>query len=298
MFEVDEDKKTIDEVDDDPDTGDDQEQTTTDQENGQSDTDDNEQDENTDGEQESESTEEEEETVITLDGEEVKPQQQDNSVIRKLRQANKELKKQLRQYNQQQEQINTAQEIQLPPKPTLDKFEYDTEQYEKALDSWYNKSIELNQIKKQKESEAKKARELFEKKTQKYTSGKTELNIDDFDDVEDTVGKVLSREQQFYLLRAADNPAALVYAIGKSKNHLEQLKQINDPIEFAAQIARLETKIDVKRGKKPKANPEKIPSGSSASPGSKEKQLEKLREKAAKTGDNSEVIRFRRLNNL
>ena len=248
-------------------------------------------------EADTEDNEDESDTVISFDDKPIEqPKEHNNSVIRQLREANRKLKADLKKYGSQSQE--TEQEIKLPPKPKLQDYDYETENYEKALDMWYSKKEQVDRIQQKKQSEIAKRQEEANQTYNKYTSGKAELKIKDFDIAEEVVEQKLSVEQQAYLLRAADKPAVFVYAIGKSQDKLDQLSKITDPIAFAAAVAKLETKLKVTTNTKPKVNPEKLPGGSGGSPDIKMKTLDKLRADARKTGDMTEVIKYRKKYNL
>jgi len=101
----------------------------------------------------------------------------------------------------------------------------------------------------------------------------------------------LSGTQQGILIEVAKNSAQLVYALGKSSK-LNDLAKIENPVLFAAEVARLETQIKVnnKTHKSPPA-PEKKISGNGVS--TSEARLSQLREKALSSGDWTEYTNYK-----
>jgi len=106
------------------------------------------------------------------------------------------------------------------------------------------------------------------------------------------VQDTLNETQQGIILQGAENPAIVVYALGKDEERAKKLASINDPIKFAFEVAKLETQMKVTR-RRPSTQPEKIISGSEKIVGGADKQLEKLRKEAQKTGDFSKVIAYK-----
>jgi hypothetical protein len=83
-------------------------------------------------------------------------------------------------------------------------------------------------------------------------------------------------------------------ALGKHPGKLAELAAIEDPIKFAAAVAKLEGTLKVqKRTRAPE--PETIERGNaSVRQGGADQQLEKLEKEAARTGDRSKVIAYKR----
>jgi hypothetical protein len=88
-----------------------------------------------------------------------------------------------------------------------------------------------------------------------------------------------------------------MYVLGSYPNKLDEMSKIKDPVEFSFAIAKLETKLKKTVKRTPTTKPERtLTSSSGASVGSSQLHLDKLREKAAKTGDYSEVMAYKRKN--
>lgn len=190
----------------------------------------------------------------------------------------------------------------LPPKPTLEDCDYDAEAFEQKLATWYDAKREHDA----REAEVKAVQERAEQKWQSrlafYDEGKSKLGAQDYDEAEATVAEILSapfpgimaEDVRIGIIKqGATDPAALVYALGKNPAKAKELAAIDDPVEFAWKAARLEASMKVVRGKAPP--PEKrVSGGVPGVSGALDDTLERLRAEAAKTGDFSKVMAYKR----
>lgn len=152
-----------------------------------------------------------------------------------------------------------------------------------------------------KKAEAKKAKDheavekqnkAWQSKQEHYANLKQEHNFKDFSDSEEIVSETFNVTQQGILIQGSDDPALLVYALGKNPKKLEELAGISDPVVLAFKLAKLEAQLKVTSKKAPA--PEKRVSGGNTGSGKSDKTLEKLRESAAKTGDYTELNKYKR----
>lgn len=190
----------------------------------------------------------------------------------------------------------------LPPKPTLEDCDYDAEAFEQKLATWYDAKREHDA----REAEVRAVQERAEQKWQSrlafYDEGKSKLGAQDYDEAEATVAEILSapfpgimaEDVRIGIIKqGAADPAALVYALGKNPAKAKELAAIDDPVEFAWKAARLEASMKVVRGKAPP--PEKrVSGGVPGVSGALDDTLERLRAEAAKTGDFSKVMAYKR----
>ena len=215
--------------------------------------------------------------------------------VKDLRRANREAQRENRELRQQLEQVRKPDEstIQtLGPRPTLEQFEYDSDKYDLAVDAWHAKKIAVDAQKTQIEAQQADAQQKWQGKIQKYHASKSEIKVKDFDDAEGVVMNALDAVQQGIIIHAADNPATLVYALGKNPEKLAELvKMSDDPVKFTVAVARLEMQV---RSTPKKPPPEKTVTGSGTGSASSDATLERLRAEAAKTGDFSKVVAYNR----
>jgi hypothetical protein len=104
---------------------------------------------------------------------------------------------------------------------------------------------------------------------------------------------LFNETQQGMIIQGANNSAALVYALGKNPTKAKELASIKDPVKFAWEASKLEGTMKATT-RKPRSKPERTVKGSATLSGSTDGTLEKLREEAAKTGDHSKVIAYKK----
>ena len=119
------------------------------------------------------------------------------------------------------------------------------------------------------------------------------MKVRDYDFAEDVVQDTLSVMQQGMIVQGAENPALLVYALGKNPKKAKELASITDPVKFAFAVAKLETNLKV-TSRKASAKPEKKISGTGRPSGSVDNTLDRLRADAEKTGDYSKVFQYKK----
>lgn len=212
--------------------------------------------------------------------------------VKSLRQKNKEDQRRIRELEAKLQQF-TPQEQPLGNKPKLEDFDYDTDKFESALETWHDKKRSYYQklAKQQEEQEAQVMR--WQEKLVQYQRGKSELKVKDFDDSQSIIESMMSTAQQGLIVERAQNPALVVYALGKNPKKAQELAAINDPIDFVRAIDKLEgneLKVTNKRTAPP---PEKLPSGASGAPVSNGR-LDELKQEAERTGDYSKYLEYKR----
>jgi hypothetical protein len=100
--------------------------------------------------------------------------------------------------------------------------------------------------------------------------------------------------QRAIIIGGPDDPkqsALLRHALAMSPKKSAELAAIQDPVKFAFAVSKLESKMTVTTKKKPPAPEKKLASGKPG--GSLDTQLERLRAKAAQTGNYTEVNAFK-----
>ena len=244
-----------------------------------------------------ETEQESDEVVIAIDG--VTPTQEDEEHkapdwVRDLRKANREKDRRIREL---EAKVSTpaaqAQPVTLGQKPTLSDCDYDADEYANKLEGWYAKKREVEEAERGKQAEAKKAQDVWQAKLNDYGKAKQALKVRDYDDAEAVAQDTLSVTQQGVILSGSDNPAQVIYVLGKNPAKAKELAAITDPVKFAFAIAKLETKLTV-TPKKAAPPPEKTVRGSAPSTGAVDQTLERLRAEAMKTGDLTKVRQYQR----
>lgn len=241
--------------------------------------------------------EDENEVVITI-GDEKTPEDETHAApawVKELRKSHREL---LREKKELETRLNaltteTKPAVQIGKKPTLEDFDYEAEKYETALAGWFDRKRQVDQEEQQRQDAMKKQEEAWQGTLANYGKLKAEVKVKDFAEAEAEVETVLNQTQRGIILQGADNPALVVYALGKNPAKAKELAAISDPVKYAFAIAKLEDKLKV-TARKPATEPERVITGTGPKSGTVDSQLERLREEAAKTGDSSKVLAYKR----
>ena len=242
-----------------------------------------------------EETEDTEEVVVSI-GEEAPPPDEHTPApewVKELRKTNRELQRQNREL---QGRLQTAppeiKPVVIGNKPKLEDHDYDTDAYEGALANWFERKRQADDVNAKQETEVMNQQKAWQAKLDGYGKAKAELRVKDFEDAEEVAQQVFSITQQGVLLQGADNPALVVYALGKNPAKAKELAEINDPVKFAFAVAKLEKDLKVTNRRQAPA-PERIISGTGRSSGAVDSQLERLRADAERTGNMTKVIAYK-----
>lgn len=221
----------------------------------------------------------------------------ESSVIRDLR---KQLRKAKREVKSQKRAQNAKAEDQLPElgdKPTMESCGFDDEKYEADMVKYLDAKKQHDQAKAKIKDRQDRAQKAHEDRLSRYAARKTEIaeTNPEIEDAEEAVIQAFDDTKQAILVTAATDPTVMVLALGQSPKMLEKLNAIADPIEFAATVARMEGNLTVKGTKSKRTAPEKrVRRGSAPTKGVGDTKLERLRVTAAKTGDMTPVIEYKR----
>jgi len=249
---------------------------------------------------EGQSTEDDEgdsDEVIVSIGEEAPPPEEQTHApewVRELRKTNRELQRQNREL--QSKLQTTAQTenkpVMLGAKPKLEDHDYDADKYEEALTNWFERKRQADDVNAKQEAEVMTQQKAWQAKLDGYGKAKAELRVKDFEDAEAVAQELFNVTQQGIMLQGADNPALVVYALGKNPKKAKELSDIKDPVKFAFAVAKLEKELKV-TNRRAAPPPERIVSGTGRSSGAVDSTLERLREEAARTGNMTKVIQYR-----
>jgi hypothetical protein len=210
---------------------------------------------------------------------------ENNSVIRKMR---KELREAKAELNKVRASTAKAEEpIVVGERPKFEDFEYDTDKYEAALDLWHENKAKAA-VQKQ------NAEKLIEEGMKLFNAQKSALKVQDFDKAEKRFVETLTNAQGHAILRAASDKARIVYVLGKNPATLDKLATITDPVELAAEVGRIESKVQMK-SKTNNLKPDKSVRGTSATASeTTDKTLARLEKKALLSGNRTELINYKR----
>lgn len=236
------------------------------------------------------------EVVVSIGDEQPPEEKPAPRWVKELRKSQRELARENRELKARLESTASTETkpVQLGPKPTLDGCDYDSERYEAELAAWFERKRDAD-LAEQQVRDAQQAQERdWRSKLEAYGKAKAELKVRDYDEAEDAVQSLFDVTQQGVMLEGAENPALLVYALGKSPSKAKELAAIKSPVKFAFAIAKLEKELKVSTRTKQAPAPEKTVSGTARISGSVDSNLERLREEAARTGDISKVVAYKR----
>ena len=242
-----------------------------------------------------EETEDTEEVVVSI-GEEAPPPEEHTPApewVKELRKTNRELQRQNRELQGRlQAAPPETKPVVIGNKPKLEDHDYDADKYEEALTDWFDRKRQADEVNAKQEAEVMNQQKAWQAKLDGYGKAKAELRVKDFEDAEEVAQQVFSITQQGVLLQGADNPALVVYALGKNPAKAKELAEIKDPVKFAFAVAKLEKDLKVTNRRQAPA-PERIISGTGRSSGAVDSTLERLRADAERTGNMTKVIAYK-----
>ncbi|MEG2266590.1 MAG: hypothetical protein RSB25_11740 [Acinetobacter sp.] len=248
-------------------------------------------------------TSEDEEFVITIGDEEPEPSDDDDfsgkpapTWVKDLRKKEREARKRIKELEAQVQQAKPADKpIEVGSKPKLADFDYDEDQFENAVEQWHERKRQVEQQQAAKQAEEEKAKQAWQAKMQSYEERRQTVaaKVRDFEEVEEAAKDKLTPTQQGILIHAAENPELIMYHLGKHPNKAKELAEITDPIQFAFAAAKLDSQMKIQT-RKPSTQPERKPSGSAGLAGAVDQKLAQLEAKAAKTGDRTELIKYKK----
>ena len=235
--------------------------------------------------------------VIVSIGEEAPPPEEQPAHapewVRELRKTNRELQRQNRELQSKLQTTSTeTKPVVLGTKPKLEDFDYDADQFETALANWFERKRQADEANAKQEAEVMTQQKAWQAKLEGYGKAKAELRVKDFEDAEAVAQELFNVTQQGVMLQGADNPALVVYALGKNPKKAQELAAIKDPVKFAFAVAKLEKDLKV-TNRRAAPPPERVVSGTGRSSGAVDSTLERLREEAARTGNMTKVIQYK-----
>ena len=249
---------------------------------------------------EDDAPEEEEGEVVVTFGDEAPPQEPeptpDSNPLKLQRERIKELERQKRELEDKLRAKDAPiPETPLGPKPKLEDYDYDADKFELAYDDWVGRKRQADEKAERVQAEARAQKEAWQAKLTDYGQAKAKLKVPDYEEAEERIQQLFNVTQQGVMIAGADNPALLVYALGKHPAKAKELAAIKDPVKFAFAVAKLETQM--KTTSRPRAAPPApdTPIKSTApSRSAVNATLERLDQEALRTGDRSKVVAYMR----
>jgi hypothetical protein len=247
--------------------------------------------------------EDEPEITVTIGDDEPEPDEEAKAPqwVRDLRKAKREADRRIKELEAQVGGGGQARELRA--EPSMADHDYDEAAFKADHAKWVREASEHEAEAAKAEETRRTAEERWQAKLTGVEKAAAELGVKDYDDAEETARELLAvpipgmpvEDLRLNIIKqGAKNPALVIYALGKNRKRAEELAKIDDPVEFAMAVGRMEAELKVNR--KPAVAPEKtgVGSGGGTGGGAVDNQLDKLRAEAAKTGDYSKVLAYKR----
>ena len=243
-----------------------------------------------------EDSEEESEDIVVSIGEEPPPPEPEPAPewVRELRKSHRELQKRNRELEAQVHQTTeTNPVVTLGAKPSLEQHDYDTDKYEASLADWYERKRSVDDQQAQARQAEQQQADAWQQQLQGYADAKSKLKVKDYDDAEEVAQQTFNVVQQGVMIQGAEDPALVIYALGKNPKKAKELAQIDDPVKFAFAVAKLESQLKISN-RKAATRPEGKVSATAPLKGAVDSTLERLREEASKSGNMDKVMAYKR----
>ncbi len=221
-------------------------------------------------------------------------QEGDSSVIRQLRKELREAKAKVREIEK------PATKRELRPEPTSEDHAFDDKAFKADYKAWLAEKAEIEREEANANAAQAEIQRSWESDVARFEQQKADLALPDVEDAADIVAGSLNLAQQAVIVKAAENPALLMYALSKSPAKLAELAKITDVIKLAAAVAKVEGTVKVTKGKRKAPNIDTPQRGSAGTPqkGAVQAQLAKLEKEVENGGDRSKLIAFKKKHNL
>jgi hypothetical protein len=241
----------------------------------------------------------EQELAVTFGDEPAPPEPEPTPESNPIRQLREERRRLERENRELQEKLRAKDapppEIPLGAKPKLEDHDYDADKFELALQDWFEKKRVADEKAAQAQAEARAKEEAWQARLAEYGQAKAKLKVPDYEDAEERVQSLFNVTQQGVMIAGAENPALLVYALGKYPAKAKELAAITDPVKFAFAVAKLETQMKTTPRTRPAPPAPETPMRSTApSRSASNATLERLRDEADRTGDRTKVAAYMR----
>lgn len=186
-----------------------------------------------------------------------------------------------------------AAPIEVGEEPTLAGCDYDEDLFKADWLKWQGRKTAADNQAEEAQRTQKQAADAWSEELQAHHSKKAALKFKDVQEAEDVATATLNDIQQAVIVKAAENSALVIYALGKNPAKLAEISKITDPLKLAAYVARLEGKLTVtKRGGPPE--PERIARGGAPVAQRTDKKLDDLEKKAQRTGNWDDYFAYKR----
>ena len=239
------------------------------------------------------------EVVVTI-GDEEPPEDAGKAPdwVRDLRRQNREL---IRKQRELEAQLATAKpqpaEVTVGTKPTLESCGFDADKFASDLEAWHERKRQADLRDAERKAADERAKAAWNERMSAYGAAKTKLRVTDFEDAEASALDALSVVQQGIVINAANNPALVMYALGKNHRKAKEVAAITDPVRFTYAVATLEAQLKVTPKTKAAPAPERKltrNTGGAAANLAANSRLDNLQREAQRTGNYTKFFAAKR----
>jgi hypothetical protein len=230
------------------------------------------------------------EIAIEIEGEE---QADETPLIKQLRAELRDTKKEASELRKATAPIP----IVVGNEPDLwDDCEGDPDRYKTELLAWNARKAKAEQQQHDAERTEQVGAQEFQRSHVAYKAKAELLGVKDFQASEDAVCAALPMPVQNAIVQYMQDPAKLVYALGKHPAKLAEIAAQTDPLRAILMLHDLEKKVVVNRRKPPSPESETIERGTVAIGGASDKVLAGLEKEAARTGIRTKLVAYKAAN--
>jgi hypothetical protein len=190
--------------------------------------------------------------------------------------------------------VSVDPEPVIPAKPNLEALDWDQDRFDAEYDK-REAAMAAQAEWKVRQAQREQQRKAFDdEQARSIDQQRNALGVSDYEARAASVKETLSDQQLAILVAAADNPAQLIYALGRSQSRLDQIAGQDNLAKFAAMVGRMEK--DIRVSKRKPAAVETGVRGATAplASGGVDKKLERLEKEAEATGNRSKIQAYKR----
>jgi hypothetical protein len=228
---------------------------------------------------------------IELEGEE--PPVDEPAWAKELRQKNRDQARELDGYRK----AAVPKPVEIGVKPTLEACDYDEDRFATELEGWHDRKRQADNAERDAAQAVEVRNQQWARTLANHQAKAAALPVKDYQAAEASVVAALPEPLQSALVLYTDDSAKVVYALSKHPAQLAKLSQETDPIKFVIAVRDMEKRIktDVTRKAPPPPEASTIQRGSgSVSTPNSNKKLDQLEKDAARTGNRTPVIEYKR----
>lgn len=220
-------------------------------------------------------------------------QEEEPELVKKLRDQIRDRDRKLAQFRRSPAPDNDPEpQVAERPRSVAD-FDYDEDRFNAALDDHLAAKDQHSEWKTRQAARDSARQATHDEQAKRVEQQRNALGVADYDTRAASVKETLTDAQLAVLINGADNPAQLIYALGRSETRLTLLAGEDNLARFAVMLGKMEKEIKVTKKSAPA--PESMVRGATATfTKSDDKHLARLEKEAEKTGNRSKIQAYKR----